>query len=68
MSKQKYPMGAGEKTCSICQRKYRGFGNNAAPFRGRCCDACNANHVIPARLRLMYASWAQEEGSNEQAS
>jgi len=37
--------------CSICQREYRGWGNNAAPVNhGRCCDDCNSLVVIPARL------------------
>ena len=41
------------KTCSICQCKYTGWGNNAQPFNdGRCCDDCN-QIVIFARMRLM---------------
>jgi len=37
--------------CSICQKFYAGFGNNAWPVNdGRCCDWCNATVVIPARL------------------
>lgn len=36
--------------CSICEAEYSGFGNNAAPFDGRCCDQCNWNVVIPARM------------------
>ena len=40
------------ETCSICGQTYTGFGNNAEPVNaGRCCDKCNAIHVIPARLR-----------------
>ena len=39
------------KKCSICGKKYVGYGNNAEPFNsGRCCDACNTDYVIPARL------------------
>jgi len=38
-------------TCSICEVKYSGFGNNAEPVNsGRCCDGCNITSVIPARL------------------
>ena len=37
-------------TCSICHATYTGWGNNAAPYGGRCCDICNTTHVIPARL------------------
>jgi len=42
-------------TCCICGAKFIGYGNNPAPLchEGRCCDACNMNHVIPARLRLI---------------
>lgn len=41
------------KVCSICEGTYTGFGNNAAPFPGRCCNECNTDLVIPARLRRM---------------
>jgi hypothetical protein len=38
------------KVCSICFRKYKGFGNNASPINiGRCCDDCN-DLVIIARI------------------
>jgi len=40
------------KTCSICGEKYYGWGNNAWPVNeGRCCNECNSDSVIPARLR-----------------
>lgn len=40
-----------EKTCPVCGKKYTGYGNNAWPvYDGRCCDACNMNYVIPARI------------------
>jgi hypothetical protein len=39
--------------CSICKRYYRGFGNNAYPYDGRCCDRCDEEHVQPHRLLLM---------------
>ena len=38
------------KKCSILGREYDGFGNNAYPFRGRCCDEANEQYVIPARV------------------
>jgi hypothetical protein len=39
------------KTCSICQAKYEGWGNNAWPVNdGECCDDCNSMAVIPARV------------------
>jgi len=47
------------KQCSICD----GFiepvgtwllGNNAQPINnGRCCDKCNAEKVIPARIEMV---------------
>lgn len=41
-------------TCSICGKKYSGFGNNAAPInQGRCCDMCNDTVVKPARIKLI---------------
>jgi hypothetical protein len=43
-----------EKKCCICDRKYEGIGNNPSPVKrggdGRCCDICNNEKVIPARL------------------
>ena len=45
-----------KKTCSICFRDFRGFGNNAEPINsGRCCDGCN-NLVIMARMNKMIKS------------
>lgn len=40
--------------CVICQDPYYGYGNNPAPLReeGSCCDECNMEYVIPARLKL----------------
>ena len=39
--------------CSICGDKQYGYGNNPEPihdFDDRCCDVCNSQYVIPARL------------------
>ena len=42
----------GEGICSICFKKYTHWGNNAWPVNeGRCCDTCNTNIVIPARIQ-----------------
>jgi len=39
------------KKCSICEKEYEGFGNNAEPInQGRCCDDCNYTKVIPKRI------------------
>jgi hypothetical protein len=47
--------------CSICQREIQpdpnGWDgtNNAEPINeGRCCNDCNTNVVIPARIRLTF--------------
>lgn len=38
--------------CSICGKKYEGYGNNAQPVNiGRCCDNCNTTIVVPRRLQ-----------------
>lgn len=39
--------------CCICGKPLKNkFGNNPEPFKksGRCCDKCNTEFVIPARL------------------
>lgn len=42
--------------CVICGRKFSGYGNNADPVaKGECCDDCNVNVVVPARIRMIYA-------------
>ena len=42
--------------CCICSKEYFGYGNNPYPLtndtKHRCCDACNARYVIPARFIL----------------
>ena len=39
--------------CVLCKKVIESFGNNAAPImEGRCCDKCNINVVIPARLKI----------------
>jgi len=40
------------KKCCLCGKKFEGWGNNPAPLakKGECCDDCNINKVIPARL------------------
>lgn len=42
--------------CCLCGKEIEKLGNwegnNAEPLKeGRCCDACNMDKVIPARLR-----------------
>jgi hypothetical protein len=48
--------------CVICRKSAAGFGNNAAPVAdGRCCDGCNQNVVVPARVERLYAFIAAEK-------
>ena len=39
--------------CSICKyNEISEYGNNAQPINnGECCNWCNANFVLPARLK-----------------
>lgn len=37
--------------CCICNKPIKGYGNNAEPIKkGTCCDKCNNNFVILARM------------------
>jgi len=40
------------KTCCICGKEFDGYGNNPWPVKedGCCCDECNVDKVIPARI------------------
>lgn len=44
------------RRCSLCGEEYEGHGNNAEPFRGRCCEICNLRYVLPARARMEAAT------------
>jgi len=41
--------------CCICGREFSDFGNNPWPvcIKGLCCDICNADIVLPARMAQM---------------
>ena len=41
-----------EFICCICGKRIRNHGNNPWPIKrsGKCCDECNTNIVIPARV------------------
>ena len=45
-----------EKTCVICNEKFTGWGNNPSPIKdeGECCNKCDNEKVIPARVEKMY--------------
>ena len=46
-----------ECVCCICGKTFNGYGNNPYPVskneNDRCCDQCNLDTVIPARLMEM---------------
>lgn len=52
--------------CSICNEQYEGYGHNARPFEGRCCDDCNFEYVIPARIAEIYEG--RKEVKNDKRS
>ncbi len=45
-----------KQICILCGAEIDGFGNNPEPVasfdQGRCCDKCNRNLVIPARIKM----------------
>ena len=43
------------KICVICKEEFTGWGNNPAPIKdeGECCDTCDNEKVIPARIEGM---------------
>ena len=45
-----------EIKCCICGRPIEGWGNNPWPVEneGECCDICNQNIVLPARIEMMF--------------
>ena len=53
---QEYEEGDNSWTCCLCDATFiGGFGNNPDPvnkeWSARCCDACNASIVLPARVK-----------------
>lgn len=43
------------KVCCICGKRFKGYGNNPEPVSktGTCCDRCNEEKVVPARIVLL---------------
>ena len=51
-----------KQKCVICGKPIVGYGNNALPVaEGNCCDQCNQNVVIPARLKDLQNSKLNED-------
>ena len=43
-----------KQVCVICGKEFVGWGNNALPVAdGLCCNECNYEKVIPARLKAL---------------
>ena len=44
-----------KKICCICGKEFEGWGNNPYPLKeeGLCCDECNFNKALPARIYLL---------------
>lgn len=44
--------------CIICEEVIEGHGNNPWPLHsleeGECCDRCNIEKVVPARIYMLY--------------
>ncbi len=42
-------------TCCICGKEVEEYGNNPWPVKeeGRCCNRCNLDKVLPARISLI---------------
>ena len=63
-------------TCSLCKTECNGYGNNPFPlceekdYESRCCDDCNMEKVIPARMRqhqrLMNVHQPRQTGNNQE--
>ncbi len=46
-----------DNKCCICGANYGRYGNNAEPVAsGRCCNDCNAEVIIPARISMMFGA------------
>lgn len=46
---------AEKQKCCICGQEFEGYGNNPWPVKenGECCDKCNYEKVIPARINQL---------------
>ena len=57
------------KSCVLCDGEYEGEGNNSLPImEGLCCDKCNTEKVIPARLEKYKSGKSAEEPKSDSDS
>lgn len=56
-----------DEECCICGEPIKGYGNNPAPVKdaGVCCDKCNREVVIPARLKSISKNKLEEKVSSK---
>lgn len=51
--------------CNLCGNKIFDYGNNPYPLMvsddDRCCDYCNSEYVIPARIANIAKEFTEEE-------
>jgi hypothetical protein len=54
-----------KKVCCLCGDTIDGYGNNPAPLckneTDRCCDHCNYEKVIPARINQIFQNHKNED-------
>lgn len=57
-------------TCSICGKRFKGFGNNPAPVTNgendRCCNVCNESIVFPARMKAAVNQAMKQAGTDQE--
>ena len=52
--------------CCLCGQEFAGYGNNPYPlcdrddYESRCCDECDRNKVIPARMLMHYRGLSEK--------
>lgn len=59
------PMKFGDFKCSLCGKEETGYGHNPEPLKEygeRCCDECNSNLVIPARIKELFGKMNKKKG------
>ena len=55
--------------CVICGAPIEGYGNNAEPVKkGKCCDKCNQEIVIPARLKNIKLTEDKDETADAKST
>lgn len=54
------------KKCVICEKNFTEIGNNPFPIKkeGECCDKCNLEKVIPARINMLKNNSLKDQETN----